>query len=274
MKIYLQDRAFSHIPDGYTCNNPLPPVQVQNYIEWDRSRDYGNNEYVLYTDRAAKELDSTSRSRQYNLLWLIESLDLLHYYDTFPDLNKFERIYTHDRQILDTYSNSIPVTFGGTWIQVQDRLLHSKTKLVSMIASTKRDLPGHKLRGLVLDQHRSRIDCYGRGMCYIDCKITGMGPYMFHIAIENVKRDYYFTEKLIDCFLTGCVPIYWGCPSIGNFFDTRGMIVVDNIHDINKYLQYITPELYNTMLPHIYTNYHKAHAHIAPERFIYNDLSR
>jgi len=26
--------------------------------------------------------------------------------------------------------------------------------------------------------------------------------------------DYYFSEKLIDAISVGCIPIYWGCPSI------------------------------------------------------------
>ena len=34
----------------------------------------------------------------------------------------------------------------------------------------------------------------------------------------NGRGDYEFDEKLIDCFLTGTVPIFWGCPSIDKFF--------------------------------------------------------
>ena len=32
---------------------------------------------------------------------------------------------------------------------------------------------------------------------------------MFHIAIENNKAINYFTEKLIDCFVSKTIPIYW-----------------------------------------------------------------
>jgi len=49
---------------------------------------------------------------------------------------------------------------------------------------------------------------------------------MFHIAIENSFNTNYFTEKLVDCLATYTVPIYMGCPNIGDFFDTDGMILV------------------------------------------------
>jgi len=49
---------------------------------------------------------------------------------------------------------------------------------------------------------------------------------MFHVAVENVRQANYFTEKLIDCFLTRTVPVYWGCPNIGDFFDLAGIIIV------------------------------------------------
>ena len=40
----------------------------------------------------------------------------------------------------------------------------------------------------------------------------------FSIATENAAVDNYFTEKLMDCFLTKTVPIYYGSSNIGEFF--------------------------------------------------------
>ncbi|GAG53179.1 unnamed protein product, partial [marine sediment metagenome] len=39
----------------------------------------------------------------------------------------------------------------------------------------------------------------------------------YHIAIENTSMNNYFTEKLIDCFQTLTVPIYYGAENIGEF---------------------------------------------------------
>lgn len=275
MEIYIQDQAFAHIPAGYSCNNPLPPVQIQQQIKWNRSFNFAAEDYVLFTDRMAKADIVSKRHKKYNLLWLIEPIDVLRHFNNLPDLSMFSRIYTHDRGIIESHNNvAVPITFGGTWINVSDRSVHTKSKLVSMIASNKRSLPGHKLRGSILDIYNSIIDCYGRGSREIGNKITGMKSYMFHVVIENVKRDYFFTEKLIDCFLTGCVPIYWGCPSIGKFFDTRGMLIVDNIRDVHKCLNNITFNMYKQMLPFIIKNYHRANSFLTTETGIYNDIKR
>ncbi len=58
---------------------------------------------------------------------------------------------------------------------------------------------------------------------------------MFHVAIENAFDEHYFTEKLMDCFATYTIPIYMGCPNIGDYFDVNGMILIspgDNVVDI------------------------------------------
>ena len=59
-----------------------------------------------------------------------------------------------------------------------------------------------------------------------------------------MDKDYYFTEKLLDCFLSGTIPIYWGCPSIGDFFNTKGMIIFDDLLELKDKLKMCTKEYY------------------------------
>jgi hypothetical protein len=57
----------------------------------------------------------------------------------------------------------------------------------------------------------------------------------FSIIIENSQEKNYFSEKLIDCLITKTVPIYWGCPNIGDYFDLDGFIIFENENDfLNK----------------------------------------
>ncbi len=50
---------------------------------------------------------------------------------------------------------------------------------------------------------------------YADSKVEKMKNYKFCIAYENSKTvKGYVTEKIFDCFRSGCVPIYWGTPNI------------------------------------------------------------
>ncbi len=55
---------------------------------------------------------------------------------------------------------------------------------------------------------------------------------MFHVAIENTRLKNYFSEKLIDCFVTKTIPIYYGAPYIALWFNSNGMFVVNSVDDI------------------------------------------
>jgi hypothetical protein len=37
------------------------------------------------------------------------------------------------------------------------------------------------------------------------------------ICIENCSVENYFTEKIADCILGWCMPLYWGCSNISSF---------------------------------------------------------
>ena len=83
---------------------------------------------------------------------------------------------------------------------------------------------------------------------------TEMFDSMFHICIENNNAKDYFTEKIIDCIISKTVPVYYGCPNIGEYFDLNGIIIINK----NNYIDIInnlTEETYYKMLPYIKKNY-------------------
>ena len=92
----------------------------------------------------------------------------------------------------------------------------------------------------------------------LDNKIDGLKDYRYHFCIENIKRDYWFTEKLIDCFVTGTIPIYWGCPSIGDFFNTEGMLIFDDITELPELLKQCTSEYYESKVEILKSNFELA----------------
>ena len=59
------------------------------------------------------------------------------------------------------------------------------------------------------------------------------------------------TEKILDCFLTGTIPIYYGAPDIGDHFNMDGII---NINDFEK----ISTDLYISKLDAVKDNYERA----------------
>jgi hypothetical protein len=81
---------------------------------------------------------------------------------------------------------------------------------------------------------------------------------MFHIAIENCSIKNYFTEKIVDCFQTRTVPIYYGCRNIGEFFNDCGVIQCHSLEDIINACNQVTPEAYERMLPLLEDNYERS----------------
>lgn len=55
--------------------------------------------------------------------------------------------------------------------------------------------------------------------------------YRFCIAYENSSSPGYTTEKLLHAKAAGCVPIYWGDPSVTSEFDERGFINANAFKD-------------------------------------------
>lgn len=170
--------------------------------------------------------------------------------------NKFDLILSWHPYILTQCENSELFPFGDCWIyNKKDRVLHKKTKTLSIIASGTKNCEGHILRHSIARDKSIDIDVFGKGYNFIENKITGFKDYMFSIVIENDNTDNWFTEKIIDCLVTGTVPIYWGCSNIGEYFNTKGFIQVSNLEEVKSVLPTLNKDKYNSMLPFIKQNY-------------------
>lgn len=64
------------------------------------------------------------------------------------------------------------------------------------------------------------------------CKMSGIKPYKYSIALTNSQQLNYFSEKICDIYLGWGMPIYWGCPNIGDFFPEKSFRVID-VNDPN-----------------------------------------
>ena len=106
-----------------------------------------------------------------------------------------------------------------------------KTKLISVITSNKAVTAGHLRRMRFVEKlkehYQDQIDVYGRGFRSFEDKWSVLAPYRFHIAIENSSTPYYWTEKLSDCFLAGCYPIYYGCTNAADYFPEGAFAPID-----------------------------------------------
>jgi len=71
--------------------------------------------------------------------------------------------------------------------------------------------------------------------------------YMYHFAVENCREEGYFSEKLLDCFLTYSIPLYYGDPLIGQVFLMDGIIQIDENNFVDK-VNSLTPEMYKSKM--------------------------
>lgn len=52
--------------------------------------------------------------------------------------------------------------------------------------------------------------------------------YKFALAYENSRDPGYCTEKIVDAFAAGCVPVYWGDPRIKEEFNPAAFVCADD----------------------------------------------
>src|SRR5205823_6065776 len=71
------------------------------------------------------------------------------------------------------------------------------------------------------------LEIFGDGFRPIADKWDAIGPYHYHIVLENSSWPAYFTEKLADCYLGRAFPFYWGCPNLADYFPAGAFRWID-----------------------------------------------
>ncbi len=266
----LKDSLYGHAAAANNGNLGIAP----KHLIFDRG--HGPHKVSFYTDL---DLDKVSddTSSELKVAWLIESpevhKDAYHKIQDPALYTLFDLVLTCDKTLLELDSRFTFTPVGGCWIPEPNRQLFTKTKDLSIIASNKTDLEGQRLRQEIIEKFSTQINgVFGRGYNEIDDKTDGLRNFRYSLVVENCRTDYYFTEKIIDCFATGTVPIYWGCPSISNFFDPGGIISFNNIEELNKILNEIGPEDYSKRLTSVHNNFSSYHTFAVTEDYIYNEI--
>ena len=71
------------------------------------------------------------------------------------------------------------------------------------------------------------VDFYGKGIRPIGDKADALLPYRFHLAVENLRAEDHWTEKLAEPYLAYCVSAYCGCANVGDLFPPESVVPVD-----------------------------------------------
>ena len=70
-------------------------------------------------------------------------------------------------------------------------------------------------------------------------KIDFLTSYKFSIAMENSEGDGYISEKIVDSFLAGTIPIYYGDYMIDEYINPKSFILIRSKKDIYEKIEFI-----------------------------------
>jgi hypothetical protein len=251
--------VFSHASSSTWYKKP-------KYFSWDfNSKD---NPISFYIDGDILKGIEDKNDGKKKFLWGLESR---YYNGNFFSLVKenlndvietYEMIFTFDDELVNLHPKFKWVPAMGYWIN--NPKIYEKNKKISMITSLKTTTPQQKLRVSFADQYKNDIDLYG---VYnkIPEKEIGLCDYMFSVCIENDTYDTYFTEKILDCFATGTIPVYMGTKNISKYFNSEGIIFLNN-----NSLDSLTSDLYYSKIEYVKENLERVLQFNTIEDFIYN----
>ncbi len=197
----------------------------------------------------------------------------------YPDF--YTHVFTYHPFILN--NNEKAVFFLGVTCFARPAITHTKRFSVSSVIGDKRKItfPGYKMRHelwfkrnhiTIPEEFRVSGNTRFKGQIihtdYGDIDVTKhptVGEYkddlfesMFHIAIENVFEDSWFTEKVVDCFLKRTIPIYIGAKNIGEHFNADGILQVSTVDEAIAVCNVLTERDYYDRIDAMEDNYQRS----------------
>lgn len=251
------------------CSSAL---NSNKFVDWKKNRSADISCHIDYG-----LLDKTDE-KKINYGWICESSAIVPSVikEVIKNKNlykkKFKYIFTCDDRIVNVDKDFFKFTMPSALPWIQNKKIYKKTKLVSFIGSNKKMCKGHIYRQEMIEKYKDQVDHYGRGFKNKELpwtvkdesgKILGLKDYMFSFAMENTNHKYAFCEKTTDCFATGTIPIYWGGNGIKDFFDSKGIIFIEDLKSISD----LTEDLYKSKIEYVKHNFNKLEKLLSSEDY-------
>lgn len=256
------------------------PTNPSKYLEWSTSPQ--DISIWCDTDGSADPLASLHKSvlssnSKYKIMVLIEPMHMLprNYEWVLRNQDLFDLIFS----TYPDYGNGNPkfkYYRGGlrSYVAKQDFKIYEKSKNMCSVMSSKRYMPGHILRHEIRDALQRLNNSY---IEYINPpltrKVDGLKDYRYELVIENEDSPF-FSEKLIDSMVCGCIPVYWsnGDSSYLDIFDKDGIILFSDKDDLLKKINenVFTENFYIDRLDAVRKNFEVAQTYISLGDVLWN----
>lgn len=285
VNINIRDKNFGGEPSS--CHK-----SVNKYVAWEFGNKRVSNSCFI-TDLCLPDIHKASGVKR-KIAWILEPRAIHpQVYEWIEKNNRlFDFVLTFDAELIERGENFLYYPHGRCWIngeptcKVKKNITHFshgssmtiepptyvKTKNCSIIASSKNFTEGHQLRHKVIANKYNDVDVFGYGYKPVADKREALDPYHFSITIENCRQPGYWTEKIVDCFATQTIPIFWGDRSVCDHFDSDGIIFFDNQLELEEILANIRDngeELYAQRRAAIERNYLRVEKYRIPEDWMY-----
>ncbi|GIV44033.1 MAG: hypothetical protein KatS3mg035_1156 [Bacteroidia bacterium] len=170
--------------------------------------------------------------------------------------NKIDFIFTYEPQVLYSTNKAVLFEYGTKWIHIDKYEFKEKEFSISTVCGHKTITKNHQLRqkiwykqNRIINPKKFFLSKFGGVENFGNNPILGdekepLFDSMFHICIENVSKENFFTEKLIDCLLCKTIPIYVGCPNISNYFNMNGFFIANSAEEAIDICNNLKPDDY------------------------------
>jgi len=203
---------------------------------------------------------------EYRVFYQLEPPEVLDITQTLIEhCDFYDLILAWNEKVLKACPNAVKFLFGTCrWSEnpKDDCDVSAKKFEVSYLTSSKTMCAGHNFRHQVFNKLPEKVGGLHvvRHMSppVLECKRSMLYPFQFSIVMENARYTNWVTEKLIDCLVSRTIPIYWGCPNVGEFFDENGILRFDTYEDLVRVLEEIPPDFYQTHIAAVEHNLHEA----------------
>jgi len=147
----------------------------------------------------------------------------------FPKVVTWQRRMQHARRLHGHVP--LPWFIGRSRAELLAMHATPKSRDISGFCSSQHCMKGHHRRLACVNRLKremgGQIDWFGRNIRFIEDKWDGLAPYRFSFALENSREEDYWTEKLVDCFLSRTIPLYDGAPNLAQYFPEGSYIPVN-----------------------------------------------
>lgn len=254
---------------------------VPSFFTWYRGQNSHSkdNNICFFTDLCAQMIEYPEYRLTKNVMLIVEPPVINpNIYDyIYRNHHRFDYILSHIDSFVKNIPNGHYFANAMSHIEKEGWRIWPKSRTVNIVASNKNYAPGHKLRhALINSVGMDKMDVLGGATGhFIKDKLDTLKDYKFSVAIENCQMDSYFSEKIIDCFATGTIPIYWGPSTIGKFFNPNGILACNTLAELQRTVYIINKSgdnMYEKMLPAAKENFEIAKNYSCGEDWLYTNF--